>query len=184
MGDQIYPTQCRRPAVLGALVIAILFRTIYHIAARVFYAKQDTKTPLYISIFSITLNIILAVIFTSTFGWGPYGLAWAQSIMAFVEVVILFVVLSLRIPNLFNAPFFHAVFRMVGASGIMGLATYMTVLLFQLQNDDMSFLSVFPKFVIITFVSFVVYMWVSTLFHLSEPKPILARLKAILFARK
>ena len=170
--------------LLGALVISILFRTIYHIAARVFYAKQDTKTPLYISIFSIGLNILLAVVFTSVFGWGVYGLAWAQSIVAVVEVAILFVILSTRIPKLFNTVFLHAIMRMVGASGIMGLATYITVQLFQLQSDDMSFLSTFPKFGIITLVSFAVYIWVSTLFHLSEPKPILARVKAILFSRR
>ena len=170
--------------LLGALVISILFRTIYHIAARVFYAKQDTKTPLYISIFSIGLNILLAVVFTSVFGWGVYGLAWAQSIVAVVEVAILFVILSTRIPKLFNTVFLHAIMRMVGASGIMGLATYITVQLFQLQSDDMSFLSTFPKFGIITLVSFAVYIWVSTLFHLSEPKPILARMKAILFSRR
>ena len=170
--------------LLGALVISILFRTIYHIAARVFYAKQDTKTPLYISIFSIGLNILLAVVFTSAFGWGVYGLAWAQSIVAVVEVAILFVILSARIPKLFNTIFLHAVMRMVGASGIMGLATYITVQLFQLQSDDMSFLSTCPKFGIITLVSFAVYVWVSTLFHLSEPKPILARVKAILFSRR
>jgi putative peptidoglycan lipid II flippase len=36
---------------LGILAIAILFRSIYHISARSFYAQQDTKTPLYISLF-------------------------------------------------------------------------------------------------------------------------------------
>lgn len=170
--------------LLGALVISILFRTIYHIAARTFYAKQDTKTPLYISLFSITLNITLAVTFTTVFGWGAYGLAWAQSIVAVVEVAILFVILSARIPNLFNTTFMHAVVRMVGASGIMGLATYITVQLVQLQSDDMGFLSTFPKFGIITIVSFVVYVWVSRLFHLNEALPVVGRLKAILFARK
>ena len=57
-GDQLMA------GILGCLVIAILFRTMYHMAARVFYARQDTKTPLYISIFSISLNIILAVLST------------------------------------------------------------------------------------------------------------------------
>ena len=31
--------------ILGVLAIAILFRSIYHISARSFYAQQDTKTP-------------------------------------------------------------------------------------------------------------------------------------------
>ena len=85
--------------LLGSLVVAILFRSVYYIAARSFYAQQDTKTPLYISIFSIGLNIILAIWFTSASGldMGAYGLAWAQSLMAAVEVFILFVVMSFRI---------------------------------------------------------------------------------------
>lgn len=170
--------------LLGALVLAILFRTIYHIAARAFYAQQDTKTPLYISLFSITLNIILAVTFTKVFGWGAYGLAWAQSIVAFVEVVILFVVLGSRIPKLFNGEFWHAIGRMLAASGIMGLATYTAVQLFQLQSSDMGILSTFPKFGIITLISFIVYVWVSTLFHLAEAKPVVARVRTILFSRR
>ncbi|MDB5183624.1 MAG: rane protein of unknown function, partial [Candidatus Saccharibacteria bacterium] len=43
--------------LLGSLVVAILFRSIYFICAKSFYAQQDTKTPLYISLFSIALNI-------------------------------------------------------------------------------------------------------------------------------
>lgn len=65
--------------LLRSLVLSIvLFRTIYHIAARTFYAQQDTRAPLYISLF-ISHNIILALIFTNIFHWGVYGLAWARN---------------------------------------------------------------------------------------------------------
>ena len=94
--------------LLGALVISILFRTIYHIAARAFYAQQDTRTPLYVSLFSIALNIGLAVTFINTFGWGVNGLAWAQSLVAFVEVVILCSILAIRMPGLFHLSFWQA----------------------------------------------------------------------------
>jgi len=59
--------------LLGTLVVAILFRSIYYIAARSFYAQQDTKTPLYISIFAIALNIFLAIWFTMELHMGAYG---------------------------------------------------------------------------------------------------------------
>lgn len=170
--------------LLGALVIAILFRTIYHIAARSFYAQQDTKTPLYVSIFSIGLNIFLAVFFTRSLGWGVYGLAWAQSIVAFVEVVILMVIIVRRMPTLLNAEFLHAISRMVSASGLMALATYLTVQLLQLQNDDMSILATFPKFAIIVTVSFVVYAWVSSLLKLEEAKPVMMRTRQIFFGKR
>ncbi len=44
---------------LGILCIAIVFRSIYQIASRSFYAQKDTKTPLYISIGTILFSITL-----------------------------------------------------------------------------------------------------------------------------
>ena len=170
--------------LLGALVLAILFRTIYHIAARSFYAQQDTKTPLYVSIFSIGLNVFLAVLFTKSLDWGVYGLAWAQSIVAVVEVAILFVILYKRIPNLIDRKFLHAISRMISASGLMALITYLTVQLLQLQNDDMSFLATFPKFGLIVAVSFVAYVWLSLILKLPEAKPVVGRVRIILFGKK
>ncbi|NCU37657.1 murein biosynthesis integral membrane protein MurJ [Candidatus Saccharibacteria bacterium] len=170
--------------LLGALVIAILFRTVYHIAARIFYAQQDTKTPLYISIFAISLNIALAITFTSRFGMGVYGLAWAQSIVAVVEVVILFTVLRMRIPKLFTPAFWHAVTRMVAASGLMALVTYATVQLLQLQSDDMRFLATFPKFATIVTVSFIAYVWLSDILKLREATPIITKIRSLLFGKR
>lgn len=170
--------------LLGALVISILFRTIYHIAARAFYAQQDTRTPLYVSLFSIALNIGLAVTFINTLGWGVNGLAWAQSLVAFVEVVILCSILAIRIPGLFHLSFWQALMRMVVASALMSLITYGSVLLFQLQSGDMSFFSTFPKFGVICAVSFTAYVGISKLLKISEADPVISRVKTILFGKK
>lgn len=169
--------------LLGALVIAILFRTIYHIAARAFYAKQDTKTPLYVSIFSIALNIVLAVTFTMKFGWGAYGLAWAQSIVAFVEVMILLTILNIRIPGLLSRKFGSSIMRMVLASLCMGVITYLTVQFLQLQNDDLSFTAIFPKFAVIVVISLSAYLLFCKLFKLREADPVIAKIGSILFGR-
>jgi putative peptidoglycan lipid II flippase len=169
--------------LLGALVVAILFRSIYHIAARSFYAQQDTKTPLYISIFAIGLNIILAVWFTTSLEMGAYGLAWAQSIVAAVEVAILFVIMSWRIKGLFDKVFIHAVARMASAAGFMGIISYITVQLFQLGADDQSFLATFPKFMVIVVVSLTSYVFLSKLMKLSEAEPVIAKVRSILFGR-
>jgi putative peptidoglycan lipid II flippase len=169
--------------LLGALVVAILFRSIYHIAARSFYAQQDTKTPLYISIFAIALNIALAIWFTASLDMGAYGLAWAQSIVAFVEVVILFAVMAGRLPGLFDKVFVHAVARMASATGFMAIITYVTVQLFQLGADDQSFLATFPKFAVIVTVSAIAYLIFSKLLKLPEVQPVLAKVRTLLFGR-
>lgn len=170
--------------LLGALVIAILFRSVYYIAARTFYAQQDTKTPLYISIFSIGLNIALAIWFTSVLDMGAYGLAWAQSIMAAVEVFILFAVMNLRFKGLIDRTFWSAVWRMTSATGFMSIISYVMVLIFPLQaGDDSSFYLTFPKFVLIVGVSMGAYIVICRLLKLDEVRPVISSLRRLFGVR-
>lgn len=169
--------------ILGALVIAILFRTIYHMAARSFYAQQDTKTPLYISLISISLNIFLAIILSTTLDMGAYGLAWAQSIVAVVEVAILFFVMNKRMPQLFNKDFIHAIIKMLVSTGVMAIICYLSVLMLPFREADNSFYSAFPRFMIIVAINFFVYGAMSKVVRLSEIEPIILRLRQVLFAR-
>ncbi len=169
--------------ILGCLVVAILFRTIYHMAARAFYARQDTKTPLYISIFSITLNIILAIVLSMVLKMGAYGLAWAQSTVAVLEVVVLLAVMNRQMPKLFDMTFVRAIFKMIIAGTVTGVVCYVAVLIMPFRYHDDSFFSAFPKFVIISLVSFGAYAAASKWLKLPEIDPILARLKKVLFGR-
>ncbi len=170
--------------LLGILVVAILFRSIYHIAARSFYAQQDTKTPLYISFFTIGLNIALAIWFTMELGAGIYGLAWAQSIVAAVEVIILFVIMSYRIPRLFDTNFAHSIMRMASATGFMAVVTFLSVRVFALTADDHSMVTTLPKFTLITGISMVTYVLVSgKLFKLREAVSVIDRVRAMTFAQ-
>lgn len=163
--------------LLGILAVAILFRSIYHIAARSFYAQQDTKTPLYISVFTIGLNIALAIYFTMGAGMGIYGLAWAQSIVAAVEVFILFAIMSWRIPKLFDAAFLHSLWRMLSATGFMAVVTYISVQVLALSADDQSFMATFPKFSVIVLVSLVTYVFICRLMKLEEATMVIDWLK-------
>lgn len=169
--------------ILGCLVVAILFRTIYHMAARAFYARQDTKTPLYISIFSISLNIILAIVLSMVLKMGAYGLAWAQSTVAVLEVVILLVVMNRQMPKLFDLTFMRAIFKMIIAGIVTGVVCYIGVLVLPFRYHDDSFFSAFPKFVVISMFSFGVYAAVSKWLKLPEIDPVLTRLRKMLFGR-
>lgn len=170
-------------SILAVMSLSILFRSIYFIAARSFYAQQDTKTPLYISFFTIGMNIVLAVWFTLGLDMGVQGLAWAAVITAIVEVAILFYLMSRRIEGLFDAPFVSAVTRMMSAAGFTALISYVMVSFFPLQADDESFFATFPKFVLIAGVSLLSYVLISYLFKLSEAQPVIRRAWKILFGR-
>jgi putative peptidoglycan lipid II flippase len=169
--------------IFGILTIAILFRSVYHIAARSFYAQQDTKTPLYVSLFTIGLNIFLAILFTMSLNMGAYGLAWAQSIVAAIEIFILFVIMQRRIPGLLNRDFAHAFVRMLSATGFSAVAAYFAVNTFSLNLTDQSFFVLFPKFMIIVIVSGLMYLAASKILNLREVDPIINKVKSLFFAQ-
>lgn len=167
-------------SIFGILALSILFRSIYYISARSFYAQQDTKTPLYISLFTISLNIGLAVWFTlGPPSAGVYGLAWAAVITAFTEVVILFYIMSKRIKGLFDVDFTGAVTRMASAAGLTAVVTYFMVTMFPLSVEDEGFFLSFPKFALIALVSALSYLVFCYLLKVSEVTPILARIKQL-----
>lgn len=168
--------------LLGALTVAIFFRSVYHILARSFYAQQDTRTPLYVSIMTIALNIGLAIWFTQSLNMGAYGLAWAQAIVAAVEVVILIAILIRRVRNILTRAFWSAIGRMMSATGFTAIVCYGLVVLFPLRSTDQNFFSVFPKFALISGLSIVFYVWVTNLMQLSEPRPIVKRVRKLLFS--
>ena len=167
--------------ILGVFAVAILFRSIYHIAARSFYAQQDTKTPLYISIVAISLNIILAVWFTFSLQLGAHGLAAAQAIVAFFEVAILFAVMQHRLKTVFNASFWSALVRMASAAGFMSIVTYYLVSTFPLQVTDRGLIASMPIFIMIVLASFAVYLLFSRIMKLRETKPVIAKLRYFFF---
>lgn len=169
--------------ILGCLVVAILFRTIYHMAARAFYAQQDTKTPLNISFAAIGLNVVLAIVLSMVLKMGAYGLAWAQSTVAVIEVVILFIVLEKRIPHLFDTSFVAAVLRMIVASTVAGIVCYLMLQVLPFRESDSSFFSAFPKFMIIAGVSFLAYGLMSRMLKLPEVEPIIRQVNKFLFVR-
>ena len=169
--------------LLGILVISIFCRTIYHIAARSFYAMQDTKTPLRVSILAIGLNIVLAIWFSMGLNSGPYGLAWAQSIGALVEIMILGVLMRRKIDGLFDAKFISAMVKIALASVATGIISYVLVGIFPLMEANESFFVTFPKFVLIGTISTTVFLVVAKALKVEEVDPILDRIKKFLFSQ-
>lgn len=166
--------------ILGTLALSILFRSVYFISARSFYAQQDTKTPLYISVFTISLNIVLAVWLSMGLNMGVYGLAWAAVIVSGLEVAILFVIMSRRIEGLFDKPFIQALTRMASAAGFVAIISYIAVAMMPLGAEDV-FFSAFVKFALIVGITFLAYIIICRLFKLEEVRPILSRIQSILF---
>lgn len=166
--------------IFGFLTVAIFFRTIYAIISRWFYAQKDTKTPLFVSIFVIGLNIILAAILARPQSYGVAGLAISQSIVAMVEVFILFGIMLVRDKGLFSMAFWGAIIRTLSVAGFSLVAGYIAVSFFPLDSGDRGFLALGSKLTVIATSIFGVYLIVSALFGLEEAKAFFNRVRRII----
>jgi putative peptidoglycan lipid II flippase len=61
-----------------------------------FFARQDTRTPLYTAIVSIVVNVALNALFVLATPLGPVGIALSSSISGWLNVVLLAIVLRRR----------------------------------------------------------------------------------------
>jgi putative peptidoglycan lipid II flippase len=166
--------------IFGFLTVAIFFRVIYAIISRWFYAQKDTKTPLFVSIFVIALNIVLAAMLARPSTYGIAGLAISQSIAAMSEVLILFGIMLVRDRGLFSLEFWGAMLRTLSVTGFSLVAGYIAVGIFPLGADERGFLALGSKLAIITGSIFGVYLLISALFGLEEAKAFFNRLKRII----
>lgn len=84
-------------AVLNPLrfyALGLVGHSCLELAARAFFAQQDTLTPLFIAIGSAVVNILLAVLLMDPLGAG--GLALANSLAVTIEVLVLLLLLGSR----------------------------------------------------------------------------------------
>lgn len=174
-GDQLIAS------VLATLILSIFAHSVFHIASRGFYARQDTKTPFVVSIVSIGLAVILSIVF-SLIGCGPEGLGWAQSVGAIIEIIILLSILQRRSHRtLLNTEFFRNLIKTIFATIITACIAYSMTKFFPLLATDASIFNTLPKFCLITFVSLFAYVIAGYFLGLSQVRPIVARVKKILF---
>jgi putative peptidoglycan lipid II flippase len=166
--------------IFGFMIVAIFFRIMYSIISRWFYAQKDTRTPLFVSVFVIALNIFLAYTLSRPSAYGVSGLALAQSIVAAVEVFILSVIMLIRDPKLFDARFWGGVLRIISVTGFSVVAGFIMISLYPLGLEDKGIVALGSKLVVITLVIFSVHISVSALFGLEEVRPLLNRLSKII----
>jgi putative peptidoglycan lipid II flippase len=96
-----------------------------------FFANHDTKTPFYISLISVLLNILISIYFFKSIGFIIIPIA--TSISSWFNLVILFSYSQKRNLFSFNNIFIKRFFRIVFSSVLMGLFFNYLLILFDTQ---------------------------------------------------
>jgi putative peptidoglycan lipid II flippase len=161
---------------LGWFAGTIVFSSLFFLVSRVFYAMQDTRTPLYTSLFSMVATIGFSFWFSSLYGVA--GLAMAQSASAAGETIALIIILQRRLGQIGLGEIWRGLWRMLLAGGIMAGFTYIFVArVLPLYKSDLGFTVVGPKFLILIVVATVSYLVPCYLLGLREAHYFTRKLK-------
>ena len=91
---------------LIAFSFGLPFFMLMKVLTPAFFARKDTKTPMYVAIVSLLLNASLNYLLAFTFGLGHIGIAIGSSIAALISVIILELILYrdgfFKIQSIFN----------------------------------------------------------------------------------
>lgn len=82
---------------LSYFALSLPFHSVYYFLTRCFYAFFDTKTPFYISLFTIVTNALLSWYFVVILDLPVWSLAVSFSIGMNINVVILFIMLNKKL---------------------------------------------------------------------------------------
>ena len=166
--------------IFGYLALAIFFGILYSIISRWFYAHKDTKTPLFVSIFTIALNIFLAIVLSRPGMYGVTGLALAQSIVAASEVLILLLIMIKRDHKLINLQFISGLIRIISVTGFSMVAGFIMISLFPLYISEKGIFVLGSRLLLIAGVTMSVHILMSAIFDVEEVRPLLKRIKQII----
>ncbi|MAG28618.1 murein biosynthesis integral membrane protein MurJ [bacterium] len=153
---------------LSFFAISLFAQSLIPLIARVFYALQDTKTPVIVSVVSLALNVYLSIKLSMTMGVA--GLALGFSIASIWNVLALWLLLRKRLGDLDDHKVFASVMRISLISVIAGWALYGVLLLVAPYVDTQTGIGLLIQAGIAGVVGLGVYLGLSKFMKLEEFK--------------
>jgi putative peptidoglycan lipid II flippase len=121
-GGRFQSLDTRQTAVaLACYSVGLAGYSLTKILAPAFYALDDGRTPMLVSIGSVAVNAAAALALVYWAGLGTAGLALSVSLVALLSAAALFAVLRLRLGGLGGAPLASSTLRIALASALMGI---------------------------------------------------------------
>lgn len=95
---------------------------LMEILNKAFYAMQDSKTPMYISGFSIILNVILSVVLVKTMGYK--GLPLSASITSIITAILMLYIVNNKKPGVIENQSFMELAKIIISAVAMGFVIW------------------------------------------------------------
>lgn len=149
--------------------LSLPFHSIYYFLTRCFYAFHDSKTPFYISLFSIAVNTVFSVLFIFFLHLPVWSLAISFSLSMIVSVFALIYYLYKKVQGLPLLFISVESLKMLFSAGIASIFSYLFIkLLDGLVLDTSRTINVFFLLVIGGFVYLLIYIFLSWVVDVKE----------------
>lgn len=77
--------------------VGFIFKAIFVITRRPFYAMENTKVPMILSMFSVVVNIMFSIFFSRI--WGVFGITFATTVAFFLGDIVAIMIMNRKIPG-------------------------------------------------------------------------------------
>jgi len=111
---------------LACYAVGLAGYSAIKILAPAFYALNDARTPMLVSLVSILINLVAASTMVKVAGLGHLGLALSTSSVATFGSVVLFILMRKRIRGVHGRALANSVVKILAASAVMALACYLS----------------------------------------------------------
>lgn len=151
---------------LGFFSLSLFAQASIPLLARTFFAQQDTKTPVVVSIISVIINILAALLLAPSMG--VYGLALAFSMAAILNMLLLLGTLRSRLGDIDDDKIIASTLRIVSASMMMGIVIQGIKYVIAPMVDMQSYLGILIQTTGSLLGGAIMYLALALYFHFSE----------------
>lgn len=148
-------------STLRCYSLSLISISVINVLNRIYYSIGDTKTPFYVGVTNVIINVGLNLLVARHFGTN--GLAASVSIATTIAVFISFILLKKKIGNLGTRSYIKALIKTVMASLVMGAITLAYFpyekLIMALTSGGVQTLSRFVFLMLVVFIAALVYVF-------------------------
>ena len=155
---------------LIAFSFGLPFFMLMKVLTPAFFARKDTKTPMYIALVSLVLNASLNYLLAFVFNYGHVGIAVGSSIAAFVSIIILEIILVKKNIVKLQNPFNRFNFSIFVSS--ISLITFLYVTSLFINFIELSELERVFYLLLKIFLAIIIYLGVARLINLKPLREI------------
>jgi len=154
---------------LSYFSLSLPFHGSYYFLTRCFYSMHDSRTPFYVSIFSIFINTTLSLLSIFIFHLPVWSLALSFSVSMIINTSLLFIIISSRLHGLGLKSIFVEIGKMFFSAFLSAFISYFSMKFFDgLIFDTSRTINVFFLLGSVGLIHFVLYLFLSWLFDLKE----------------